>query len=459
MLMIKMMMSASLMILVIEAVRRFAGSRLPRYTFCILWMLVCVRLFVPFRLECGFGILSVADRLLARFAGGSAEAVNSAFLAEEISGIFAPPGAAGTAAYAAENGYIHFSLVLKLFWAAGAAALGAYFVMSYVRSLRRFRESLPVDQAPAEELRKGLGIRRKVRLRESDYITSPVTYGIFRPVILLPSGFSQMAEEQELTHVLLHEMVHIRRLDALAKLVLTAAVCVYWFNPLVWIMSVLADRDMELSCDEAVVGILGRQARADYAMTLVRFAEQRHTSLFSFNSFGKSILSQRVKRIMKCREWGKAGLLAACGICLAVFMISGTASDFSARNQGAGEPVSADPAVLYSSNPSGGGAAAAAADQDGGEIIRTGTSGKSASRTGFAKGASQGQAPASAGENPSVSGGSGQGAAEAPAEAGTAASPLDLTLFEQEAGAGTFIPVNVQSSPENLSEITGEQGV
>lgn len=456
MLMIKMMMSASLMILVVEAVRRFAGSRLPRYTFCILWMLVCIRLFVPFRLECAFGILSVADRLMARFAGGAADTLSSVFFAEELSGIFAPPGAAEAASYAAENGYIHFSLVLKLFWAAGAAVLGAFFVISYVRSLRRFRESLPVDPGPAEGLRKRLSIRRRVRLRESDYITSPITYGVFRPVILLPSGFFQMAEEQELTHVLLHEMVHIRRFDALAKLVFTAAVCVYWFNPLVWIMWVLADRDMELACDEAVVGILGRQARADYAMTLVRFAEQRHTSLFAFNSFGKSILSQRVKRIMKCREWGKAGLFAACGICLVIFLISGTASDFSAQNQGAGEPVSADPAVLNSSQLSGGGAAAAAADQEAGARVGTGASGGFASRTEFTEGASPGQALSSAGENPLGSAESGPGAADIPAEGGPGASPLDLTPYEPETGTGSELLVNVQSSPENLSEITGE---
>lgn len=65
------------------------------------------------------------------------------------------------------------------------------------------------------------------------------------------------SNEGTLRFVLEHEFVHVQRFDALSKLALIAAVCVHWFDPLVWVMYVLANRDLELSCDETVVHRFG----------------------------------------------------------------------------------------------------------------------------------------------------------------------------------------------------------
>ena len=78
-----------------------------------------------------------------------------------------------------------------------------------------------------------------------------------------------------LAFVLTHEMAHIRRFDALSKLLLAAAACLHWFNPLVWVMLVLANRDLELSCDAAVVRLYGAEARAPYARTLLELEARR----------------------------------------------------------------------------------------------------------------------------------------------------------------------------------------
>lgn len=72
-----------------------------------------------------------------------------------------------------------------------------------------------------------------------------------------------------------HEYVHIRRFDCLLKLLLTAALCLHWLNPLVWVMYLLANRDIELCCDEVVLPRMGLEKRSVYAMTLIDLEEQK----------------------------------------------------------------------------------------------------------------------------------------------------------------------------------------
>ena len=67
------------------------------------------------------------------------------------------------------------------------------------------------------------------------------------------------------------------RFDAVTRLVLTVALCVHWFSPAVWIMYVLANRDIELSCDEAVIRKFGERTKSAYAMALIRMEEARNS--------------------------------------------------------------------------------------------------------------------------------------------------------------------------------------
>ena len=105
-------------------------------------------------------------------------------------------------------------------------------------------------------------------------ISSPLTFGVLRPVILVPKK-TDWTDETALRYVLEHEFVHIQRFDVLSKLLLIAAVCVHRFNPLGWVMYVLANRDLELSCDETVLRRFGGDVRAAYARVLIRMEAAR----------------------------------------------------------------------------------------------------------------------------------------------------------------------------------------
>ena len=160
-------------------------------------------------------------------------------------------------------------------------------------------------------------LRRKVQVRYSDQIDTPLTYGILRPVILLPKGMDWQ-DTRRVAFVLAHEMAHIRRFDGLTKWLLAAALCIHWFNPLVWAMYVLMNRDMELSCDEAVLKKYGGDSRAEYAMALVGMEERRHSFAPMANCFCKNALRERITSIMKSRPASRAKTVLAAVLVLAV---------------------------------------------------------------------------------------------------------------------------------------------
>ena len=134
-------------------------------------------------------------------------------------------------------------------------------------------------------------------------------------------------DEDALRRILTHELIHILRFDAVAKLAFAAVLCVHWFNPLVWVMFVLADRDLELSCDEQVLDALGDEERSAYALTLLDMEESRTRGFSPYNHFSKLAIEERIEAIMKYK---KASLLATA---LAAALILSATAAFAAPAQ------------------------------------------------------------------------------------------------------------------------------
>ena len=171
-------------------------------------------------------------------------------------------------------------------------------------------------------------------------ISSPLTFGVLRPVILVPKK-TDWTDETALRYVLEHEFVHIQRFDVLSKLLLIAAVCVHWFNPLVWVMYVLANRDLELSCDETVLRRFGGDIRAAYARVLIRMEAARGGFAPLCNHFGKNAIEERITIV-------SLGLTA--------LLVAGTVTVFATSAQGgtSGTPAKTAGAVAEESAASAG---------------------------------------------------------------------------------------------------------
>lgn len=241
-----------------------------------------------------------------------------------------PAGAPATDVLAAAAGWLERHVGLPLpalaLWGVGTLACTCAFGVSYVRSRRRFAASLPVGDAAAlavlAEERARVGLRRAVRLRSCDAIDTPLTYGLLRPRILVPAGMSwtqqgaggSTGEASERARLAVaHELTHIRRFDVAKKAVLAAALCLHWFNPLAWAMWVLANRDIELACDEAVVRRRGLEARGAYARALIDMEETRGTTGLTplYSAFGSGALEERIVTIMHIKKTSAAAVLAS----------------------------------------------------------------------------------------------------------------------------------------------------
>lgn len=167
-----------------------------------------------------------------------------------------------------------------------------------------------------------------IEVRVSDQIDFSLIHGVFHPVILLPKGMNRTNPDILYT-VLEHEYVHISRLDGAAKLLFAAAFCLHWWNPLVWIMYILASQDMELSCDAAVIRSLGIEYRSTYALALISMEEERSRDVSLQSHFSKNAIAERIEAIMKLKKSSVAVIVVAVVIVLVavLFLMTGSFSE------------------------------------------------------------------------------------------------------------------------------------
>jgi len=319
---LQMSFYGGVMVLAIWGIRAFALHRLPKATFLVLWDAALVRLLIPYALPFRWSIYALLSRPMPTAQGGSPAPVTIAAPDAVKSGV---TEAASVIAAPTRSPW-------GILWAVGTLLLAGYFAAAYCKGWNIFRMSLPVESPLGTCWLEKHRILRPIALRQSDRITAPLTYGIFRPVILLPK-LADREDEKYLPYVLAHELVHIRRFDAVTKLALTTAVCIHWFNPAVWLLYLFANRDMELRCDEAVLHSLGMDKKAAYARMLIRMEEHKSGLPSLYSHFSQNAVQERILAIMKIRKISMAALLAAILLTICVTTAFATSAQSDAPMQ------------------------------------------------------------------------------------------------------------------------------
>lgn len=296
---LQMSISAGVMIGIIIMIRALAINRLPKKMFLVLWRIVLLRLLLPFSWPSPFSFYSLVNRQWAGEIGDTPAAATFP--------VVPTVNTLPTAANAIPAAGIP---LWTWIWGIGAILCTLYFAIAYIRCHRGFRTSMPVENSFTAEWLSAHKCRRSISIRQTSGITAPLTYGIFRPVILMPIHID-WADTKKVQYVLTHEYIHIRCLDGAFKLVLAFALCIHWFNPLVWVMYILANRDVELSCDKAVVQSFGENSKSAYALALISMEEQKSGLVPFCNSFSKNAIEERITSIMKTKKNSLLGFLAA----------------------------------------------------------------------------------------------------------------------------------------------------
>lgn len=195
-------------------------------------------------------------------------------------------------------------VILTMVWLAGLLVLILYSIVSYFKLRVRLLGAVQLEG----------------NIRLADHITSPFVMGLFRPKIYLPSNLS----EHEREYIILHERHHIRRLDHVVKILAFVALCIHWFNPMVWLAFCLSGKDMEMSCDEAVVKKLGESIRADYSASLLSLSTGRTVIAATPLAFGEGNTKGRIKNLAKWKKPAVWITVVAVILCAAVIVLCAT---------------------------------------------------------------------------------------------------------------------------------------
>ena len=251
---LELSLTGGVFILAVVVVRALAMNRLPRQAFLLLWAMALACLLLPFSIPSPTSLYSAAGHLGEGFrragivtAGGTMRQGRSGRRRSSLDGPALGRGRWPVPCASCSP-------------TCGAAGSGM--------PLCRWRTPLSPPGWPAIPSAGGYGCAAPTGWIAPHLRSAPPRH----PPAQNAGPWSDVSR---LAFVLTHEMAHIRRFDALSKLLLAVAACLHWFNPLVWVMLVLANRDLELSCDAAVVRLYGAEARAPYARTLLELEARR----------------------------------------------------------------------------------------------------------------------------------------------------------------------------------------
>lgn len=303
-------LKASIVILIVFAIRALLRKAPKKYVF-LLWAAVWFRLLCPLEIHLPVYTVPYIEPLGVSFSVQEVTVNESAETEETVSS----QTAANETLSVNEEANPAISLkdaalqVSAYVWLAGVGAFVIYAAISLYRLKKNLRGAMRIH----------------AHVLISDYIDSPFVIGLMSPDIYLPSSLT----EKESEYILLHENYHIQRRDPLWKSLAFAALALHWFNPLVWLSFALFRKDMEMSCDEAVIEKAGRDIRADYSETLLSFSTERKRISIPL-AFDEGNPKGRIRHLSEWKKPKKAAAVILTVLCivLSVLFLSGQSRNY-----------------------------------------------------------------------------------------------------------------------------------
>ena len=326
---LNMSLTASIVTAAVLALR-LVLRRAPRVFSYALWAVVLFRLLCPVSFTSSVSLLGFWQTQASAQGrmnyipeevsyGQASDPLASAVLSEENADIEASPAAGSVSGKNGRDNAIDAAsaqpwlFIGAHLWALGVLAFLTYGAVSFLRLRGKLRSAVPVSGCPhAADARTGRGRRAPGNLYQIDGLGTPFVCGLIRPRIYLPSGM----EPEQADYIILHEQIHIRRGDHLFRLLAFLALCLHWFNPLVWLACSLSERDMEMSCDEAVLRQLGNGIKKAYSASLLTIAAGKDAFQGIPLAFGEREPESRIKNVLRYRRPAAAVVTVVCLICL-----------------------------------------------------------------------------------------------------------------------------------------------
>lgn len=285
-----MNMTAVIVVSCIVVMRKIFIYRIPGNIWLLLWKVLIFRLLCPFTFKLRLKGID-ANRSIAE-----------AFLLSE------------------KPGMSHMCEIIKIIWLIGGILTAVFLISSHLVKRRQYDMALPVEGIYFEEWKKAHSLKRKVEIKETDRIASPLTYGVIRPIILLPT--QRNMKKSSLEFVLEHEFVHITHMDVLLKWVAVLVCSIYWYNPMIWVMFFFVNRDMELACDESLLKNQTSGYKKEYLKLLINLEEKKTKNGMLCSSFCQHPLEERIRVMIRTEKETPKNILISLFIICLITMLS-----------------------------------------------------------------------------------------------------------------------------------------
>ena len=296
-------------LIVVCIIIRMLFKNMPKFVRCLMWLLVAIRLAVPFSIESPFSMLPAKEYVTVDVSVTSSEQdyiyslEHTVYKTEENALHYytaekqpIPSGVEGSRVAKSTD----IMDILSIVWIIGAAVVLTYAFVAYIRLRRMVSDAVILRD----------------NIYQSERVGSAFVLGLIRPRIYIPYGLSL----KEIFMVVNHERAHISRKDHFAKPFGFIITAIYWFNPLVWIAYILLCRDIELACDEKVIKKIGYEKKKDYSQTLLNLSIPRKYIAACPVAFGEVGVGARVKNVLRMKKCRKAIIAVALAVCVVLAM-------------------------------------------------------------------------------------------------------------------------------------------
>lgn len=277
---------------------RLIFKKAPKWFSCLLWTVAGLRLILPFSLESALSLIPSAETVPPEILYEATPHISSGI--QSFNSVVNPVigEALAPSPGASVNPVQVITIIGAYLWAVGVIVLIIYALISYM-SLKR-------KTATATLLRDNIF--------QSEAVSSPFVSGFVKPKIFLPYNMA----EREADYVISHEKAHIKRGDHLIKPLAYLLLCVYWFNPLVWLSYALLCRDIEMACDERVIKHLDSENRKAYSKALLSCSINSRKIAACPLAFGEVGVKERIKSVMNYKKPALWVIVIALTVCCAV---------------------------------------------------------------------------------------------------------------------------------------------
>jgi len=321
-------LQGTVLIVLIVLAQKILRRRLPVHWHYLLWLLLLIRLAIPWLPESKMSIFNLVPRSVQQ--GRIIESFAQSRNADPMDFyMYARSASAPQTIEESEAFSVKFVRMLPALWLMGTVLIAGYVLMRSISLWRTVKRERPITDSEIldllEDCKMQMGVETIIGVIVSDRIKSPALFGFIRPRLLLPQGMLETYSLEELRYVFIHELGHLKQRDIYLGWLMALLQVVHWFNPLMWFAFGRMRADREIACDRLAISTMGPDEPPEYGRTIVSllesFSQARYLPSVAGILEDTCQMERRIKMIANYKKtprprWAGAMLLLAVLACL-----------------------------------------------------------------------------------------------------------------------------------------------